>query len=65
MESIVAAAPGRSPPPVSAFGPRYARHRPEDTVLYALVEQHLPGFERRLAERERPLPGFVLDEFRS
>ena len=29
------------------------------------MEQHLPAFQRSLAERERPLPGFVLDEFRS
>jgi hypothetical protein len=44
---------------------RYRRHRPEETVLYRLVEQHLPAFQRGLAERGRPLPGFVLDEFRS
>ena len=44
---------------------RYRRHRPEETVLYRLVEQHFPAFQRRLAERERQLPGFVLDEFRS
>jgi len=52
-----------APAPVGAV--RYQRHRPEDSVLYRLVEQHFPAFERRLAERERPLPGFVLDEFRS
>ena len=47
----------------SALG--YQRHRPEESVLYALIEQHLPAFQRSLAERERRLPGFVLDEFRS
>jgi hypothetical protein len=44
---------------------RYERHRPEETVLSRLVEQHFPAFQRGLAERERPLPGFVLDEFHS
>ena len=51
-------------PPATPGVLRYQRHRPEDSVLYALVEQHRPAFQRSLAERERPLPGFVLDEFR-
>ena len=42
---------------------RYQRHRPEDSVLYALVEQHLPAFQLSLAERDRLLPGFALAEF--
>ena len=42
----------------------YQRHRPVASVLYTLIEQHLPAFQRSLSERERPLPRFVLDEFR-
>ena len=33
-------------------------------MLYALVEQHLPSFQRNLAERERTLPRYIVDEFR-
>jgi ribosomal protein S27E len=65
MHTTVAAPPTQAALSASAVAPRYTRHRPEDTVLYELVEQHLPAFQRSLAERERPLPGFVLDEFRS
>ncbi len=52
------------PSPVPA-AVRHQRHRPEETVLYRLVEQHVPAFQHRLAELEQPLPAFVLDEFRS
>ena len=41
------------------------RHRAEDSVLEALIEQHLPAFQRSISKRERPLPGFVLEAFRS
>ncbi len=34
---------------------RYARHRPEESLLYQTVEQH--------AERDVSLPGFVRKEF--
>jgi len=54
------AEPRRAPPFIDP--PGYARHRPEQTLLYALVEQHYAGF---LAAREaagRPLPKCVQEE---
>jgi hypothetical protein len=42
---------------------RYARHRPETTLLYQLVERHDPAFVAALAERGRQLPGYVQEGF--
>ena len=42
---------------------RYARHRPEESLLYAIVEQHADAFFAHLGERDAVLPGFVRDEF--
>jgi ribosomal protein S27E len=42
---------------------RYQRHRPEQTLLYQIVEQHYPAFTAHLAERGRELPGYVQREF--
>ena len=42
---------------------RYQRHRPEQTLLYQIVEQHYPAFTAHLAERGIELPGYVQDEF--
>ena len=46
----------RQPPGQSAALPasRYARHRPETTLLYALVEQHYPEFVEALRAGHRP-----------
>lgn len=41
----------------------YARHRPEQTLLYQLVEQYYPAFVEHLAARERTLPVHVQREF--
>ena len=41
----------------------YARHRPEQTLLYQLVEQYYPAFVEHLAARERTLPAHVVREF--
>ena len=46
-----------------AGAPAYARHRPEQTLLYRLVEEHYPAFEARLAAEGRPLPRYVAREF--
>jgi hypothetical protein len=43
--------------------PGYARHRPESTLSYGLVEQHYPAFRKLRAESGRPLPGYVEQEF--
>ncbi len=40
---------------------RYARHRPEQTLLYQTVEQYADAFFAHLAERDASLPGFVRD----
>jgi hypothetical protein len=40
----------------------YERRRPEQTLLYQLVERHWPTFRER-AERAGGLPKFVTDEF--
>ena len=41
----------------------YVRHRPEDTVLYSVVEEHLEAFYRALAGQGASLPAFVHAEF--
>ncbi len=41
----------------------YVRHRPEQTLLYQLVEQYYPAFVEHLAARERSLPAHVQREF--
>jgi ribosomal protein S27E len=43
--------------------PGYARHRPEATLLYQLVEQHWSVFRELRAEAGRPLPDYVEQEF--
>ena len=55
------AAPRRSPPFIDP--PGYAQHRPEQTLLYRLVEQHYPAFLALRGAAGRPLPGYVQQEF--
>jgi hypothetical protein len=64
MDTHVVPAPNSHGEETAPSGFLYRRHKPEDTVLYGIVEQHLPAFEARLAARDRPLPSFVLAEFR-
>lgn len=42
---------------------RYQRHRPEQTLLYRIVEQYYPAFTAHLAAQGRELPGYVQREF--
>ena len=42
---------------------RYQRHRPEQTLLYRIIEQHYPVFSTHLAEQGRGLPEYVQREF--
>jgi len=42
---------------------RYARHRPERTLLYQIVEAYYPAFVSHLAARGTALPGYVQQEF--
>jgi ribosomal protein S27E len=38
---------------------KYKRHRPENTLLYQLVERHYPEFKEALSEQDKQLPKFV------
>jgi ribosomal protein S27E len=53
----------RPPSPAFLDPPGYARHRPERTLLYQLVEQHSPAFRELRAAAARPLPDFVQQQF--
>jgi ribosomal protein S27E len=51
----------RAPPFIDP--PGYARHRPEATLLYQLVERHYPEFVAAREAAGRPLPKYVQEEF--
>ena len=53
----------RSHAPPFLDPPGYARHRPEATPLYQLVEQHYSAFRELRAEAGRALPDYVQEEF--
>jgi ribosomal protein S27E len=55
------AAGRRAPPFIDP--PVYARHRPEETLLYRLVEEHYPAFVAAREAAGRPLPKHVQEEF--
>lgn len=42
---------------------RYQRHRPEQPLLYQIVEAYYPIFAAHLEERGGELPGYVQREF--
>jgi hypothetical protein len=42
---------------------RFERHRPEQPILYKLVEQYYPDFEMQWASEGRALPDHVRQEF--
>ena len=44
-------------------GFRYARHRPEQTLLYQLLERYYPELAGLMAEQGRPFPRYVRKEF--
>jgi hypothetical protein len=41
----------------------YARHKPEQTLLYQLIERHWPEFQSHLSEARSFLPRHVTREF--
>jgi hypothetical protein len=47
--------------PILVFG--LQRHRPEQTLLYQLVEEYYPAFVAQLAAQGTQLPGYVEREF--
>jgi len=54
---------GRATSRLASAAPTYARHAPERTLLYALVQAHYPDFIARLAAEDRSLPEYVREEF--
>ena len=42
---------------------RYARRRPEQALLYQIVEAHYPAFLANLTARDKTLPAYVQREF--
>lgn len=44
-------------------GAPYTRHRPEESLLYQLIERQYPAFHAHLARSGRTLPRFVRREF--
>lgn len=45
---------------------RYQRHRPEQTLLYQIVDEYYPAFAALMAGQGKELPGYVqreLEEF--
>jgi hypothetical protein len=43
--------------------PQYERHKPEQTLLYQIIEQHYPAFSRLMEQQGRSLPFYVKKEF--
>lgn len=43
--------------------PQYERHKPEQTLLYQIIEKHYPDFSSLMEEQGRPLPFHVKKEF--
>ena len=41
----------------------YARHRPETTLLYQIVDEYWPEFQAELASQDKYLPAYVTQEF--
>ena len=54
---------GIGPATATAGRAGYRRHRPEDTVLYGVVEQQADAFFEGQGERGSALPRFVREEF--
>ena len=49
--------------PDGAIAPKYESHRPEQTLLYQIVDRHYPDFLAQLAAEDRFLPDYVQQEF--
>jgi len=57
------------PSPQRAIGAHlsmeYARHQPDHTLLYQVIEEYYPSFLSHLSELEKSLLQYVQDEFES
>ena len=47
--------------PLGGFS--YERHRPEETLLYQIIEEHWPQFQQHLEQQGKYLPTYVKQEF--
>ena len=47
----------------SGVAPVYARHRPEQTLLYPLVQEYSPALKASLSAQGTRLPGYVEQAF--
>jgi hypothetical protein len=47
----------------SPHSPPYKRHRPEQTLLYQIIERHYPEFRYVMAMQGKSLPLHVQQEF--
>ena len=63
MDAVEHQREGICVPAAGACASGYRRHRPEDTVLYGVVEQHANAFFEGQGERGSALPRFVRAEF--
>jgi len=43
--------------------PHYVRQKPEQTLLYQIIEQHYPAFISLMEQQGRSLPFYVRQEF--
>lgn len=41
----------------------FQRHRPEQTLLYKLIDRYYPRFLAHMEKQSRPLPRYVQREF--
>jgi hypothetical protein len=48
---------------LAASAPAYRRHRPEQTVLYAVIAEHYPRFLQAIEASGGHLPAFMRQEF--
>jgi hypothetical protein len=47
----------------SPHSPPYKRHRPEQTLLYQIIERHYPKFRDAMVAQDKPLPLHIQQEF--
>ncbi|MFN9792761.1 MAG: hypothetical protein ACK57F_07755 [Pseudomonadota bacterium] len=57
------ATPAGTPSSARSRARTYARHDPQRTLLYTLVQAHYPDFLAQLAAQDRPLPTSVREAF--
>ncbi len=54
---------GREARPVADSARNYERRRPDETLLYRIIEQYYPVLSALMAEQGRELPAYLRREF--